>query len=69
MGLSRLVDAVFIDLKKAFDTLDLSFQQVCTVNGVDSKIGDIEIGVPQGSCLGHLLFLTNINDLPQSVPE
>ena len=42
-------------------------QQICRVNGIDSEINGINIGISQGSCLGTLLFIIYISDLPQAI--
>ena len=42
-------------------------KQFCRVKGTDSQVNAVIIGVPQGSCLGSLLFLVYINGLPKVV--
>ena len=38
--------------------------QHCRINGVDSKMTSVEVGIPQGSCLVPLLVLIYLNDIP-----
>ena len=94
MDNGRYTANIFIDLKKAFHTVDhdillaklrkygvenleltwftsylTSRKQFCEVNGICSKTEDIRCGLPKGSCLGPLLFLIYINDLPFSLKK
>ena len=39
----------------------------CKVNEVSSGLHDVNCGVPQGSCLGPVLILIYVNDLPNTL--
>ena len=88
MDRSNVNLTIFLDLKKAFDTIDHDIllkklraygirgktgdwfesylnnrKQFCSLNGQHSKARIITCGIPQGSCLGPLLFIIYLNDL------
>ena len=80
MDTRNLVGMVFVDLKKAFDTVDCQIlgltwwvsylqnkAQYYRVNGVDSKRENIGVGGPHGSYLDPLLLLFYFNDSPRAI--
>ena len=89
MDRSNVNQTIFLDLKKAFDTVNHDIllkklraygirgktgdwfesylnnrkKQFCSLNGQHSRARVITCGIPQGSCLGPLLFIIYLDDL------
>ena len=88
----RVTASIFLDLKKAFDTVNHDLlisklksygingnalkwfhsylsnrSQAVNINSTLSNFKKINIGVPQGSILGPLLFILFVNSLPETV--
>ena len=52
---------------KLIESYLTSRKQFVSIDNVNSSAQSINIGVPQGSILGPLLFLININNLPNAI--
>jgi hypothetical protein len=89
---NKVIISVFLDLKRAFETIDrqillqkllccgitkieyewfksylnLRFQQT-RFNGVLFAFREVQLGVPQGSVIGSLLFILYMNDIVKAI--
>ncbi len=52
-----------------FDLYLKSSEQSVVINNVKSVPHNIDIGIPQGTILGPILFSIYINDLPEICPD
>ena len=48
--------------RESFKSYISGRKQFCSVNGQRSNTKEVLCGIPQGSCLGPLLFIVHLND-------